>query len=474
MSCNKDSINADPFENTCFENNENTEINSQTIVSENISVLPKNSKPVTAGSATSAVAAKKDESSQTLRVDLDKLDILMNLAGEIVIARSQLLKIASNIGNYIKDEDGKLLVNSLNATSQKISRISVDIQMEVMQTRLVPVGGLFRRFGRVIRDVANLKRKKIGFKISGEETELDKKIVDELGDPLTHLVRNAADHGIEMPDERLKKGKPSSGTVTLNAYHEASNICIEISDDGKGIDAQAVKKKAIVKGLIKESEADQLTEDEINNFIFTPGFSTAQTVTETSGRGVGLDVVKDRIEQLNGSVSIVSEYGKGTRFILRLPLTLAIVSSILMKIDEERFALPLDSVSEIIRVDSQKVHMVGSQMAITHRERVLPIIYLHEVLGVEAVPRENRIWNVVVVSSQDYKVGIVVDELIGHEDITIKSLGKNSKQIAGVMGASILGDGNVCLILDITGLFKLAMKKGSQQVKNQTEGVVNE
>jgi two-component system chemotaxis sensor kinase CheA len=419
----------------------------------------KNDTPVSANN--NGVAIKKDEvASQTLRVDLDKLDNLMNLAGEIVIARAQLLKIASNIGSRIKDEEDKMLVGNLNATAERISRISVDIQMEVMQTRLVPIGGLFRRFGRVVRDVANLKRKKIDLKVLGEDTELDKKIVDELGDPLTHLVRNAADHGIESPKERVSKGKPAMGTVQLNAYHEASNVCIEISDDGKGMDINSIKEKAVFKGLVTPSEIEHMSDKEIINFVFAPGFSTAETVTETSGRGVGLDVVKDKIEQLNGSVSIHTEYGKGSRFVLRLPLTLAIVSSILTKIGEDVYALPLDSVSEIIRVDSGKAHMIGSQISITHRNKVLPIVYLHET------------WNVIVVSNQDYKLGIVVDTLIGREDITIKSLGKNSKQISGVMGASILGDGNVCLILDVAGLFKMAMRRDREQVKNKMEGAV--
>ncbi len=411
---------------------------------------------------------RKDEAVQTLRVDLDKLDELMNLSSEIIIEKARLLRTVDQVGDYMKGESGKIVAEHLGAISQKINRLSIDIQLGVMQARMVPVKGLFRRFGRVVRDIASMKGKKITLDIIGEETELDKKIVDELGDPLTHLVRNAADHGIEVTRERIEKGKSEIGVIKLKAYHEASSICIEVMDDGQGMDVEVIKRKAILKGLI-EKDQENLSREDLLNLVFTPGFSTAKEVTETSGRGVGLDVVKDKIEQLNGSVSIDTTTDKGTCFVLRVPLTLAIISCVLTRIGEDIFSFPIDSISEIIQVDINDMRSIRGNMAITHRDMVLPIVYLHDILSITARPEEGDRYRVLVVNSQNKYIGIIVDSLIGREEITIKSLAENLKQVPGIMGASILGNGRVCLIVDIAGLFKMATKTGVTRIKNEME-----
>ncbi|MBN2406357.1 MAG: chemotaxis protein CheA [Elusimicrobia bacterium] len=404
-------------------------------------------------------AAVKVSTLSTLRVDIGKLDELMNLAGEMVVAKARLLQIATELKKDKDREEKTILIGDLNTTAEQINKISLGIQKGVMQTRMVPIGGMFKRFGRVVRDIASLKSKKVKLEITGEDTELDRKVIDELIDPLTHIVRNAVDHGIEAGEERIKNNKTEEGNLRLNAYHEANSVCIEVVDDGRGLDFDKIKKKAVSRGLVTEEEARTLSREETSEFIFAPGFSTAEEVTEVSGRGVGMDIVKEKLKQLNGNIAVDLKVKEGSRFVLRVPLTLAIISAILFKIEDEIFAVPIDNVSEIIQFDPENLKMTDFCRSMTHRDKVLPIIYLHETLGTNSVPVMGENCKIMILRDQGKYIGLVVDVLMGREEITIKSLADNYKHISGIMGGAILGDGKVCFIIDTAELFSLAKRK---------------
>lgn len=375
---------------------------------------------------------------QTVRVDIERIDNLMNLVGELVINKGRLEQIGAT-----------QKLSELNETIEQIDRITTDLQNVVMKVRMVPIKQVFNRFPRMVRDLAHELRKEVSFIIEGEETELDRTVIDEIGDPLVHLLRNAMDHGIESPEERKKLGKPRIGTLRLSACHEGNNVFIEVSDDGEGINVEQIKEKAVAEGLITAREAETMDNDAVAGLLFRPGFSTADIVTDISGRGVGLDVVKNKIESLNGEIAVESRRGAGTTFRIRLPLTLAIIQALLIAVGDEIYAIPLGSVDETTMLTRDEIKMVQNQEVALLRGNILPLARLRQLLQVPGESGEEDTTYVVVVRKGDRQVGLVCDTLIGQQDIVIKSMGKLLTGISGLTGATILGDGRVALILDV-------------------------
>lgn len=374
---------------------------------------------------------------QTVRVDIERLDRLMNLVGELVISKTRLEQIgrASQLAE-------------LSEAVEQFSRVAADLQSVVMQARMVPVEQVFNRFPRMVRGLAKELGKEINFLIEGRETELDRTVIDEIGDPLVHLLRNAVDHGIEKPQERLLAGKPAEGTIRLAARHEGNRVVIEVADDGRGIDPEKIRASAVAKGLISPEEAKLLDRDAVLDIIFRPGFSTAEEITDISGRGVGMDVVKAKIESLNGSIGLETHPGKGTKFKISLPLTLAIIQALLVRVGREVYAVPLSSVDETIRLeDIKRVHQ---QEVVVLRGSVLPVVRVRRLLNVPG--EEGEELYAVVVRKGDKRVGLVVDSLIGQQEVVIKSLGKLLAGVPGLAGAAVLGSGEVSLILDVGSL----------------------
>jgi two-component system chemotaxis sensor kinase CheA len=397
---------------------------------------------------------------QTIRVDVHRLDNLMDLVGELVLGRNRLLQILSNL-QIQGDYHGEL--SELAEAANNVDFLTTEIQSAVMKTRMVPIGRIFSKFPRMVRDLARDRGKEIELELSGEETEVDKTVSEEIGDPLVHILRNAVDHGIEPPEEREKAGKSPVGKISLKAYHEGNSIVIECSDDGRGIDVEKIKEKAIEKGIITRSEADKMTRSEAFDLIFKPGFSTASKVTNISGRGVGMDVVKTHVTKLNGIISIDSEVGKGTTFRLQLPLTLAIIQGLVIRVQDEVYIIPLSSVLETYRIHKNEMFTVKGHYVIRLRNEVLPIIQLEEIFDIPKVSTDWENRYVVVVGLANMRAGIVVDELIGQKEIVIKSLGSYLGIIKGIGGASILGDGRVRLIVDIGELLTLAKEVRRQR-----------
>ncbi len=390
-------------------------------------------------------AASKEAAS--IRVGIDKIDSLINMVGELVITQSML-------GQLGKDFRMDRLINLQEGLAQ-LEHHTRELQERVMSIRMVPISFAFSRFPRLVRDLSHALGKQIQLIMEGESTELDKTVMEKIGDPLVHLVRNSLDHGIEMPDVRKAKGKPEMGTITLSACHQGGNILIEIIDDGGGIKADKVREKAIQKGLIKES--DRLTKEQINDLIFRPGFSTAEKLSDISGRGVGMDVVRKNIQALNGSVSVSSDVGVGSTFTIALPLTLAILDGQLIECGGETYIFPLISIVESIQIDTQLVSRVAAGCELFRlREEYVPVIRLYEVFNVEPRSRSLEDSLMVVVESGTEKVGVVVDDLLAQQQVVIKSLEDNYEPVQGVSGATILGDGTVALILDIKGLIDMA------------------
>ena len=443
----------------------------------------------------------------TIRIDAHKLDTLMNLSGELVIVRarfSQLLqalskegaaqrefvqafeKLSNMFGELDKDlktlgaaqDNGASLksrltgrlrdckatldvvaekmvknsaansLHSLDEMTSALGKISGDIQSGVMQARMVPIEGIFTRFKRIVRDISKELSKDVNLIIEGEETELDRKIVDSLGDPLTHMIRNAVDHAIEDTEARRKSGKPQTGTIILRASHKGNNIWIEVIDDGRGVDAAKVSKSAIAKNVITEAQAAKMSEKDKLNLIFLPGFSTAEKVTGLSGRGVGMDVVKSVISSVNGTIDIETEVGKGTRFILKIPLTMAIIKALLVKVGGEIYACPVDCIMEIVKVDNKDIYSIDGYSTIKLRDHALSLVNLQNVLKIKAPSADSSCRKVVVITDGDKHVGVEVDSLLGEEEIVIKSLTDHFSGVKGITGASLLGDGSIALILD--------------------------
>jgi len=382
--------------------------------------------------------------SRTIRVDIERLDVLMNLFSELLIDRSRLEQLASETGN-----------NDLSDTVAHLSRVSTDLQNIVLKLRMVPVDTVFNRFPRMIRDLAKTLDKKIDLVITGAETELDRTVIDEIGDPLVHLLRNAVDHGVENVAERIAAGKPEMGTVNLRAFHSGNHVFIEIEDDGKGIYREKLLKTAISRGVITEEQGAKMSDDEVNQLLFAPGFSTADKISDISGRGVGLDVVKSKITSLGGNVTIHSTPGKGTNFSVQLPLTLSIIAAMLVRLGSEKYAIPLSSIVETAIVQREQVRNIHGNKMITFRESLIPYLSLSEVFGVpdfnDADEKETEI---VVIRKGDRLAAVSVEEFIGQSEIVLKSMGNYLPAIEGISGATILGDGQVALIVDPNAFIK--------------------
>ena len=480
------------------------------------------------------VTPTKAKIAETIRVESDRLDHLMNLAGELVITKARFVAIARSLDELFRGSNARALTSdtrerlegltrglegltelksgsstgsldrwsihvrqlrdnfraiqdeldliheareqlkSLSETIHSLGRVSDGLQKGVLDTRMVPIGPLFERFRRVIRDLSLSSGKEVTLQINGEKTELDKRMIDELSDPLIHMVRNAVDHGLESPEQRESVGKPRAGTVSLLASHRGNSVVITVSDDGHGIDCERIRTKVVSKGLVSKAEAHELAERDLIAFIWHPGLSTAETITEISGRGVGMDIVKSRIENLSGTVDVRSIVGQGTTFTIRLPLTLAIMSSLLVRIYDEVYAIPLDHIDEIVEIRPGQIYRVQGRPAIEIRKKIVALVALGDVFpwGGKRHPaalREMEVANnthhrseeppekqiVVVVQNGDTTIGLLVDQLIGMQEVVLKSLEKNFRTIPGLSGASILGDGRVSLILDLDAVLDL-------------------
>ncbi len=390
-------------------------------------------------------APGKPATSRTVRVDIEKLDALMNQVSELIIAKNSLVSISTS-------EDSEINSQSLHDQIEYLERITTNLHESVMKVRMVPIESVTQKYPRMIRDLSRTLNKKMNLVITGEDTELDRTVVDQIGDPLQHLLRNSADHGLESNELRLERGKPEVGTIFLNAYQEGNNVIIQVGDDGNGIDTEAVKAKAIDRGLVTAEQADNMSQKEIVNFLFMPSFSMARKITDISGRGVGLDVVKSGIEQLGGDVEVSTELGKGTTFTVRLPLTLAIIQALMVEIRDEKYAIALGSISNIEDIPVEDIKYVQAKEVIHLRGSVIPIIRLDKMLDIEPKEQEPDHLTVVIVQRGDAMAGLVVDNLMGQQEIVIKSLGKYINGNKLISGATILGDGEVALILDVNTL----------------------
>ena len=458
---------------------------------------------------------------ETLRVDIDRLDQLMNLAGQLVISKARFSQIGDSLKACVggkqslqtmnsvfsslnriasatvdaSGEKSQLLaefdairsqarriqaeletiqrdveavqqirgnINDLGEAIHQLGRVSDGIQQSVMDTRMVPIGPLFTRFKRVVRDITRVNGKSVRLIISGEKTELDKRMIDELGDPLIHMVRNSVDHGVELPEDREALGKPREGTVTLDAFHRGNSIYIQVTDDGKGLDPDRILRKALDKGIISEADAEKMTPHQIYQLIWEPGLSTAEKVTEVSGRGMGMDIVKSKIEDINGTVDLDSTPGQGTRLTIKLPLTLAILPSLMVEVEGDIFAMPMESIVEIVRVSRKELTTVQGLWTARIRGRVISLVSLDEVLSWNrpstAASFEGET-TLVIVGEAGQEIGLAVDRVLGEEDVVIKSMAENYQNVAGIAGASILGDGRVSLILDTSALIDMSSRQ---------------
>jgi len=398
-----------------------------------------------------AALNKTKSVSDTIRIDVNRVEALMDLSGELVLGRNRLAQITELLEQEIDNKDR---IRDLIETTAQVDFVTSEIQAAVMRMRMVPIGKLYQKAPRIVRDLSKEFGKKINLIVKGEDTEIDRGIIEELNDPLVHMIRNSCDHGIEPTDVRREKGKPEVGTITLDADQEGNNIVLRISDDGAGIDPDKLKAKAIEKGVLTPYQADQMTAREAYYLIFAPGFSTAAVVTAVSGRGVGMDVVRTNIQNLKGMIDIESELGNGSTFIIKLPLTLAIIQGLLVKVHNETYALPLSSVVEVVAINLDSIYSINKQEVIRIRTEVIPIIRLDKALSV-GNPDDNLEGKYVVnVGLGMQRVGIVVDELLGQQEIVIKSLGEYLGTVTGIAGSTILGDGRVIMIIDVADLIQ--------------------
>ncbi|MDR2488473.1 MAG: chemotaxis protein CheA [Desulfovibrio sp.] len=406
--------------------------------------------------------AKADEAgskaSATIRVDHEKLDHLMNLIGELIINRNRYSMLARQLEDSA-DVDIGLIAQNLSETTYAMARISDDLQDTIMKVRMVPVASVFSRFPRLVRDLSRKSGKEVELIVEGEETELDKSVVEVIGDPLVHLIRNAVDHGVEHENDRQAIGKPPKGKIWLRAFYKGNSVAIEIEDDGKGIDPEKMREVAVRKNVISPEEAKLLDDRESMELIFAPGFSSAEVITDISGRGVGMDVVRTNIKNLKGSISIASEVGKGTKFTLSLPLTLAIIDALMVNVDDQMYAIPLDAVSETTKIEARRLTDVKGRKAVTLRGEVLGIVSLSELLALPCRMSEQAVLSVVVIQDNERRLGLVVDRLLERQEIVIKPLGAYLGDLKGISGATIMGDGSVILILDPHEIYALATSK---------------
>jgi two-component system chemotaxis sensor kinase CheA len=390
---------------------------------------------------------------KTVRIDVERLDELMNLVGELVLGRNRLTQIVSGI---VERFEGESLARELMDTIAQVDYLTSELQAVVMRARMMPIAKVFSKFPRIVRDLSRDLNKEVELLIYGEETEVDKSVIESIHDPLVHLIRNAIDHGIETPQERKAVGKPEKGKVILRAEHEGNFIVITVEDDGRGIDPERVRRKAVEKRIITEQEASSISDRDALNLIFLPGFSTAGKVTNVSGRGVGLDVVKANITKLNGMIDVQSTLGQGTKFILKLPLTLAIIQGLLVDVCGEIFIIPLSSVIEVVRIPRSQVHSIKGREIIRLRDSVLPLVRLANIFNLSSNGDFKENLYVVVVGLAEKKLGIVVDGLVGQKEVVIKSLGSYLNNVRGIAGATILGDGTVRMIVDVAQIFKMS------------------
>ncbi|MEB4926279.1 chemotaxis protein CheA [Pseudomonas aeruginosa] len=417
-------------------------------VAKNIAAKSPAAKPVAPAKAAAARPAAPDrpaasEAETTVRVDTARLDEIMNMVGELVLVRNRLVRLGLNSG----DEAMAKAVANLDV-------VTGDLQMSVMKTCMQPIKKVFGRFPRLVRDLARNMKKEINLELVGEETDLDKNLVEALADPLVHLVRNAVDHGIESPEEREAAGKPRVGQVVLSAEQEGDHILLMITDDGKGMDAEVLRNKAVEKGLLERDAADRLTDLECYNLIFAPGFSTKTEISDVSGRGVGMDVVKTKISQLNGTVNVFSQKGSGSKIVIKVPLTLAIMPTLMVMLGSQAFAFPLVNVNEIFHLDLSRTNVVDGQEVVIVRDKALPLFYLKRWLVPSAAHEEQGEGHVVILSVGTQRIGFVVDQLVGQEEVVIKPLGKMLQGTPGMAGATITGDGRIALILDVPSMLK--------------------
>ncbi|MBE5900593.1 MAG: chemotaxis protein CheA [Lachnospiraceae bacterium] len=406
-------------------------------------------KPAGKAATNKPAASNKPVTSRTVRVDIEKLDTLMNQVSELIIAKNSIVSISNMEGDTTHSQ-------SFTEQIEYLERITTGLHESVMKARMVPIESVVNKFPRMIRDLSKTLQKPMELVMTGEETELDRTVVDQIGDPLQHLLRNSADHGLEMPDVRAQRGKPETGRIFLNAFQEGNNVIIEVGDDGNGIDTQSVKEKAIERGLVTPEQAENLSQKEIIDFLFMPSFSMAKKISDISGRGVGLDVVKSGIEALGGDVEVKTTLGEGSKFTVRLPLTLAIIQALMIEIEDEKYAIPLGSIQNIENIEVDEIKYVQAKEVITVRGSVYPLIRLDEILDVERkdpeAEKNKTSLTVVIVRKGDNFAGLVVDRLMGQQEIVIKSMGDYINNNKMISGATILGDGEVALILDANTL----------------------
>ncbi|MBD1582017.1 chemotaxis protein CheA [Pseudoalteromonas sp. S16_S37] len=449
------------------QNNEEQEVIEQTEKQSDSSPVPavvSNVAVPSKESSKKAESQKNTETSTSIRVGIDKVDSLINMVGELVITQAML----SQIG---EQEITESTITALQEGLAQLAHNTRDLQENVMRIRMLPISFVFSRFPRLVRDISQKLNKQVELKLLGEQTELDKTVMEKISDPMVHLVRNSLDHGLETPEKRIAAGKDPVGTVTLNAFHQGGNIVIEIMDDGQGLNTEKIRSKAIANGLIQEH--DELSADEINELIFLPGFSTADEVSDISGRGVGMDVVRRNIQALNGSVEVASAKGVGSTFTIRLPLTLAILDGQLVQVAQHTYIIPLISIVESLQIDITKVSRVGKDLDVLRlRDEYIPIVRLYEIFNHKGAIEELDKTLLVVVESDNHKVGILVDDLLAQQQVVIKSLEANYQKVDGISGATILGDGRVSLIVDISGLIKLSGLKrpGTQELLVEQQG----
>jgi len=433
---------------------------------EQASAPPKEQQPApeppTARNAASARVTVDKSNLKTVRTSVERLDRLMNLVGELVTDRNRLIQTHASL--RAQSQDGEQLSELAQAISHMAS-ITDELQEEVMRARMLPLENVFNKFPRMVRDLARDFGKLVDLQIEGQETELDRSVIEEIADPLMHLIRNAIDHGIESPEERRAAGKPETGVIRLAGRSEGSHIVITVSDDGKGIDPERVRRSAVEKGLISEETAARLTESEVIDLIFVAGLSTAKKVTDVSGRGVGMDVVRSNVERLHGTVKVKTELGKGTTFELSLPLTLAIMPVLLVTLEGGTYCIPLATVEEVLEVEPQSIHRVDQGELVRWRDRLLPLLRLRQCFGLVTKASHNgHASPVVAVRWGEEHAGLVVDGLLGQQEIVIKNLGKMIGQIPGITGGAILGDGSVALIIDVPGLVKQATRDNVERI----------
>lgn len=398
--------------------------------------------------------------SQTVRVDVEKLEKMMNFIGELVIEQTRIAQVGTVLySRYTSDNT----VEDLLGISNHVSRVISELQETVMKTRMLPIQQLFNRFPRMVRDLSEALNKEIELVIEGGDTEMDRTIIEDITDPMIHLIRNAVDHGIETPDKRLKAGKNSKGTIRITAFHEENHVILNIEDDGAGIDFEKLKEAAVKKQIISKEKAEAITEHEAINLIFHTGFSTANAVSDISGRGVGMDIVRNHIDKLNGIIDVETKKGEGTKFTIKLPLTLAILTGLLVKINKETYALPMSNVVEIVRKPESEIKSVKGQTVAVIRERVLPLVWLHDYFGISRIKRKKNVF-IVVIGIAEKRIGLVVDELIGNQEIVVKPLGAYIGKVEGFSGATILGDGSLACILDVVGVARMVSSKDISKI----------